>query len=69
MRLFILGFLLGVTVLQVNEKRKFGTNNYGDVWVVATYTAPGSDKPLVAKTYFIVTVPAYMRWDQPEVAQ
>ncbi len=52
-----------------NEKRKFGTNNYGDVWVVATYTAPGSDKPQVAKTYFIVTVPAYMRWDQPEVAQ
>jgi len=52
-----------------NEKRKFGTNNYGDVWVVATYTPPGSDKPLVAKTYFLVTVPAYMRWDQPEVAQ
>jgi len=52
-----------------NEKRKFGTNNYGDVWVVATYMPSATDKPLVSKTYFIVTVPAYMRWDQPEVAQ
>jgi quinohemoprotein amine dehydrogenase len=46
-----------------NEKRKFGTNNYGDVWIVASYEG------LVSKTYFIVTIPAYMRWDQPEVAQ
>ncbi len=52
-----------------NEKRKFGTNNYGDIWVVATYTPSGAAKPLVSKTYFIVTVPQYMRWDQPEVAQ
>ncbi len=52
-----------------NEKRKFSSNNFGDVWVVATLAPPGSDKPLVSKTYFIVTVPAYMRWDQPEVGQ
>ncbi len=52
-----------------NAKRKFGTNNYGDIWAVATYTPAGASKPLVSKTYFIVTVPQYMRWDQPEVAQ
>ena len=52
-----------------NEKRKFGSNNFGDVWVVATLAPTGADKPLVSKTYFVVTVPAYMRWDQPEVGQ
>jgi quinohemoprotein amine dehydrogenase len=57
-----------------NPKRKFSRNNYGDVWAVAQYkgedAAPQKDgKPLNAKCYFIVTVPQYMRWDQPEVAQ
>jgi quinohemoprotein amine dehydrogenase len=57
-----------------NPKRKFSRNNYGDVWAVASYkgedAAPQKDgKPLIAKCYFIVTVPQYMRWDQPEVAQ
>jgi quinohemoprotein amine dehydrogenase len=54
-----------------NPKRRFGRNNHGDIWVVATYTAkdePGA-KPLTAKSYMIVTVPLYVRWDQPEVAQ
>jgi quinohemoprotein amine dehydrogenase len=54
-----------------NPKRKFQTNNFGDVWVVATYQ-PGSAagaKPLTARSYLVVTVPQYMRWDQPEVAQ
>lgn len=57
-----------------NPKRKFSRNNYGDVWAVATYK--GADaavqkdgKPLTAKCYFVVTVPMYMKWDQPEVAQ
>jgi quinohemoprotein amine dehydrogenase len=50
-----------------NPKRKWGTNNFGDVWVVATYT--GGEKPLTARNYLIVTVPLYMRWDQPEVAE
>ena len=57
-----------------NPKRKFSRNNYGDVWAVATYK--GADaavtkdgKPLTAKCYLLVTVPQYMRWDQPEVAQ
>lgn len=52
-----------------NPKRKFSRNNYGDVWVVATFKPAGSDQPLTARSYLIVAVPQYMRWDQPEVAQ
>jgi quinohemoprotein amine dehydrogenase len=52
-----------------NPKRKFMRNNYGDIWVVATSkTDKGADgKPLVGKSYLVVTVPLYMNWDQPEV--
>jgi quinohemoprotein amine dehydrogenase len=52
-----------------NPKRKFSRNNYGDVWVVATFKPEGSDKPLTARSYLVVAIPQYMRWDQPEVAQ
>lgn len=54
-----------------NPKRKFSRNNYGDVWVVATYKGEkGKDgNPLTAKSYLVVTIPLYVRWDQPEVAQ
>jgi quinohemoprotein amine dehydrogenase len=54
-----------------NPQRKFSRNNYGDIWVVAT-TKDEKDKdgkPLTAKSYLVVTVPAYMQWDQPEVGQ
>jgi quinohemoprotein amine dehydrogenase len=61
-----------------NPKRKFGRNNYGDVWVVATYN-PKTDevrepkagevaKPMTGRAYLVVTVPLYVKWDQPEVA-
>jgi quinohemoprotein amine dehydrogenase len=51
-----------------NENRKFGTNNFGDVWVVATYE--GGEKPLIAKSYLVVSIPLYVRWDhQPEVGR
>ncbi|MBM3762677.1 MAG: quinohemoprotein amine dehydrogenase subunit alpha [Acidobacteria bacterium] len=57
-----------------NPKRKFSRNNYGDVWAVATYKGedaakPKDGSPITAKCYLVVTVPQYMRWDQPEVAQ
>lgn len=52
-----------------NPKRKSMRNNYGDVWTVATYTPPGAAAPLVGRSYFIVAVPQYMQWDQPEVGQ
>jgi quinohemoprotein amine dehydrogenase len=51
-----------------NESRKFGTNNFGDVWVVATYE--GGPKPVVAKSYLVVSIPLYVRWDhQPEAGR
>ncbi|HUO29603.1 MAG TPA: quinohemoprotein amine dehydrogenase subunit alpha [Bryobacteraceae bacterium] len=54
-----------------NPQRKFSRNNYGDVWIVAT-AKDLKDKdglPLIGKSYLVVTVPAYMQWDQPEVGQ
>ncbi len=54
-----------------NPKRQFSRNNYGDVWVVATAKNDKSKdgRPLVGKSYLVVTVPQYMQWDQPEVGQ
>jgi quinohemoprotein amine dehydrogenase len=50
------------------QANNFAVDNYGDVWVVATYKAPdGGD--LKAKSYLVVTVPNYTLYDQPEVAQ
>lgn len=54
-----------------NPDRRFGRNNYGEVWVTAT-ARNEKDKfgrPLSARSYLVVTVPSYQRWDQPEVAQ
>lgn len=54
-----------------NPKRRFGRNNYGEVWVVATAKTEKDSfgKPLSARSYLVVTVPTYRRWDQPEVSQ
>jgi quinohemoprotein amine dehydrogenase len=53
-----------------NQQRRFTTNNTGDVWIVAKYQDKDSGPtPLTAKSYLVVTVPVYMKWDQPEVAQ
>ncbi len=52
-----------------NPERKFMRNNYGDVWVVATSKTDKDalGKPIAGKAYLVVTVPTYMKWDQPEV--
>jgi quinohemoprotein amine dehydrogenase len=52
-----------------NPERRFGRNNYGDVWVVATAKdeKDKDGKPLSGRSYLVVTVPTYIRWDQPEV--
>ncbi|MBV9507317.1 MAG: quinohemoprotein amine dehydrogenase subunit alpha, partial [Acidobacteriia bacterium] len=52
-----------------NPERKFGRNNYGDVWVVATAkTEKEKDgRPMSGKAYLVVTIPTYIKWDQPEV--
>jgi quinohemoprotein amine dehydrogenase len=54
-----------------NPQRRFSRNNYGDVWAVATAKneKDKDGKPLVDKSYLVVTVPAYIQWDQPEVGQ
>jgi quinohemoprotein amine dehydrogenase len=54
-----------------NPQRKFSRNNYGDIWVVATAKneKDKDGKPLAGKSYLVVTVPAYVQWDQPEVGQ
>jgi quinohemoprotein amine dehydrogenase len=55
-----------------NPKRKKGVNNYGDVWVVATYKPKDAAKDvqlLKARSFLVVTVPLYVKWDQPEVAR
>jgi quinohemoprotein amine dehydrogenase len=54
-----------------NPKRRFSRNNYGDVWAVATAkTEKDKDgKPLTGRSYLVVTVPTYIRWDQPEVSK
>jgi quinohemoprotein amine dehydrogenase len=52
-----------------NPQRKFSRNNYGDVWVVATAKneKDKEGRPLAGRSYLVVTVPTYIRWDQPEV--
>jgi quinohemoprotein amine dehydrogenase len=55
-----------------NPKRKKSVNNYGDVWVVATYKPKDASKDaqqLKARSYLVVTVPLYVKWDQPEVSR
>ena len=50
------------------QSNNYGTNNYGDVWVDAEYTAPGGNV-LKARSYLVVTIPVYVRYDQPEVSK
>jgi quinohemoprotein amine dehydrogenase len=56
-----------------NPKRKHNTNNYGDVWVVASYDAgPSAAAPrrmLKARAHLLVTVPLYIKFDEAEVGR
>lgn len=54
-----------------NPARKFSRNNYGEVWVEAKAKTDMDKfgKPLTGRSYLVVTVPSYQRWDQPEVTQ
>jgi quinohemoprotein amine dehydrogenase len=49
------------------QSNNFGTDNWGDVWVEATYDNDGVT--LKSKSYLVVTVPQYIHYDQPEVSQ
>ena len=52
-----------------NPERRGSRNNIGDVYAVATYTPDPVDgkqaKPLRARSHLLVTVPLYMRWEDP----
>ncbi len=50
------------------QDNNYPTNNWGDVWVEATYKGPGG-KEMKARSYLVVTIPVYVRYDQPEVGQ
>lgn len=54
-----------------NPERSGNRNNYGDVWVVARAKdeKDATGQPLTARSYLVVTVPAYKRWDNPGVSQ
>jgi quinohemoprotein amine dehydrogenase len=58
-----------------NPKRKNNANNYGDVWVVATYPRSAAQdggakgRSVKGRAHLLVTVPAYILFDQPEVAR
>jgi quinohemoprotein amine dehydrogenase len=40
-----------------------GTNNFGDVWAVASYLPPEASRPLKGRARLLVTVPLYAYWD------
>jgi quinohemoprotein amine dehydrogenase len=52
-----------------NPARRGQRNNVGDVYAVATYTPPAVDgkpaKTLRGRAHLLVTVPLYMRWEEP----
>jgi quinohemoprotein amine dehydrogenase len=50
------------------QSNNYPTNNWGDVWVTASYDGPGAP-PMKARSFLVVTIPVYMHYDQPEVSQ
>jgi len=60
--------LEGPNPARKKQYNNFGTDNYGDVWVDASYQ-PASGPPMKARSYLVVTVPQYIHFDQPEVSQ
>jgi quinohemoprotein amine dehydrogenase len=50
------------------QTNNFPTNNWGDVWLTASYDA-GGGRMLKARSYLVVTIPIYMTYDQSEVSQ
>jgi quinohemoprotein amine dehydrogenase len=50
------------------QANNFATNNWGDVWIDAEFAAPGG-QTMKARSYLVVTIPVYVRYDQPEVSK
>lgn len=49
------------------QSNNYPTNNWGDIWISATYGTGSS--ALKARSYLVVTIPVYVKYDQPEVSQ
>ena len=49
------------------QANNYPTNNWGDVWVNATYR--DGERTLKSRAYLVVTIPLYVRYDQPEVSK
>ncbi len=58
----------GPNPLRKKQSNNYPTNNWGDVWVDAAYDA-GNGVTLKSRSYLVVTIPQYVRYDQPEVSQ
>lgn len=50
------------------QSNNYPTNNWGDVWVTASYDG-ANGSALMARSYLVVTIPVYVKYDQPEVGQ
>ncbi len=50
------------------QANNYATNNYGDVWIDAEYSSPNGTT-MKARSYLVVTIPTYVRYDQPEVSK
>lgn len=46
-----------------NFDRELNADNYGDVWVVASYAPPGSGQTLRGRSRLVVTIPVFLYWE------
>jgi quinohemoprotein amine dehydrogenase len=60
--------LEGPNPARKKQSNNYPTNNWGDVWINAVYDA-GGGVTLKARSYLVVTIPEYVRYDQPEVSK
>jgi len=60
--------LEGPNPARKKQSNNYPTDNYGDVWVSASFKPEGGS-PLKARSYLVVTVPQYVHYDQPEVSR
>jgi quinohemoprotein amine dehydrogenase len=58
----------GPNPMRKKQSNNYGTDNWGDVWVDAAYDA-GNGVIMKSRSYLVVTIPQYVRYDQPEVSQ
>ena len=60
--------LEGPNPARKKQSNNYPTNNWGDVWITAAYKG-AAGAVMKARSYLVVTIPLYVRYDQPEVSQ